>query len=188
MPGVFVDIMATAQKRQGSGAEQALSLLTKPLSKDLPARHITAIRHLCNDFERGCTLASLSTVSKILRIVVHNVAADPGGPFAEVACELLRWVRCVCACRGSRQHIKLHILISTCRVLSQPFVRLHTSDNLSLAGNISELFQVVQLCLRPEMPEMVACSAAAVMLTDCSILLRVLLICPYVDLFTYATT
>ena len=90
MPGLLVKTMATSQKPQGSGAEQALSLITKPLSKDLPARHIIAIRHLCTDFEQGCTLASLPTVSKILDIVVHNVAANPSGPFAEVACELLR--------------------------------------------------------------------------------------------------
>ena len=81
-------------------------------------------------------------------------------------------MQCVSPTLGSRQHI--NFLVSACRVLSQPFVRLHTSDDLTLGGKISELFQVVQTCVYPEMPDMVACSAAAVMLRNCSTLLHVL--------------
>lgn len=51
---------------------------------------------------------------------------------------------------------------SACRVLSRPFVRLHSSDDLAVGGKISELFQVVQQCLEGGMSAVLSCSAAAV--------------------------
>lgn len=48
------------------------------------------------------------------------------------------------------------------RVLSRPFTRLRSSDDLTVGGKISELFQVVQQCLEGGMPAVVSSSAAAV--------------------------
>lgn len=51
------------------------------------------------------------------------------------------------------------------RLLSIPFVRLHTSDDLSLGGNISGLLQVVGQCLQQDVPAVVQSNAAAVSIT-----------------------
>ena len=92
MPGLRSLPRTVPPVKSGGSAEQALSLLTRPLSKDLPARHIASIRHLCTEYSQGCTLASLPTVRKILEIVLQNVRTSNAGPFVEVACELLRSV------------------------------------------------------------------------------------------------
>lgn len=90
MPGLLMATPALPQEDRGHGAEQALALLTQPLTKDLPERHISSLKHLCSELEHGCTLISLPTVSKVLSIVIDNVRAEPAGSFVEVACELLR--------------------------------------------------------------------------------------------------
>ena len=90
MPGLSRATPVLPQKDRGHGAEQALALLTQPLTKDLPERHISSLKHLCAELEHGCTLVSLSTVSSVLSIVIDNVRAEPAGSFVEVACELLR--------------------------------------------------------------------------------------------------
>ena len=76
----------------GVSAEQTLSLLTAPLSKDLPARHIASIRHLCVKFQQGFTLESLPTVRKILEVVLHDIRTSQSSPFVLIACDLLRSV------------------------------------------------------------------------------------------------
>ena len=90
MPGLLRATPALPQKGGRHGPEQALALLTQPLTKDLPERHVSSLKHLCAELEHGCTLTSLPTVSTILSIVIDNVRAEPGGSFVEVACELLR--------------------------------------------------------------------------------------------------
>lgn len=64
-------------------------LLTQPLSKDLPERHLASLQHLCAELNHGCSSRDLPVVSKILKIVIGNVKAEPRGRFLEVACELL---------------------------------------------------------------------------------------------------
>lgn len=49
-----------------------------------------------------------------------------------------------------------------CRVLSLPFVRLHASEDLTLASNISDLFLAVGQSFQQDVPAAVQCSAAAV--------------------------
>ena len=56
----------------------------------------------------------------------------------------------------------MQYLYDVCRVAARPFVRLHSSDDLTLQSKIAELLQVVQLCLHQAMPTVVACNAAAV--------------------------
>ncbi|DBA76402.1 TPA: hypothetical protein ACH3X1_010107 [Trebouxia sp. C0004] len=90
MPGLRGLPRTVSPVSLGGSAEQTLSLLTRPLSKDLPARHIASIRHLCTEYSKGCTLGSLPTIRKILEIVLQNVRTSNAGPFVEVACELLR--------------------------------------------------------------------------------------------------
>ena len=90
MPGLLSATSALPQKRRCHGAEKALALLTQPLSKDLPERHIASLKHLCAELEHGCTSDNLPIVSKVLGIVIGNVKAEPDGSFEEVACELLR--------------------------------------------------------------------------------------------------
>ena len=90
MPGLLRATPALPPKNSGHAAEQALALLTQPLTKDLPERHISSLNHLCSELEHGCTLISLPTISKVLNLVIDNVRAEPAGPFVEVACELLR--------------------------------------------------------------------------------------------------
>ena len=90
MPGLLRATPTLPQKDRGHGAEQALALLTQPLTKDLPQRHISSLKHLCAELEHGCSLISLPTVSNVLGIVIDNVRAEPVGSFVEVACELLR--------------------------------------------------------------------------------------------------
>ena len=91
MPGVFKMATAVSQNQHGIEPNQVLLLLTQPLSKDLPARHTAAIRHLCADFVSGCPSSSLPAVTQVLLNVVHNVKADPTGSFVEPACALLRY-------------------------------------------------------------------------------------------------
>ena len=98
MPGLRSLPGTVSPAKSAGSAEQVLSLLTRPLSKDLPARHIASIRHLCTEYSKGCTLGCLPTVRRILEIVLQNVRTSNAGPFVEVACELLRsvallWVR-----------------------------------------------------------------------------------------------
>ena len=90
MPGLLRAIPALPQKDSDHGAEQALALLTQPLTKDLPERHIASLNHLCAKLEHGCALTNLPTVSTIFSIVIDNVRAEPAGSFVEVACKLLR--------------------------------------------------------------------------------------------------
>lgn len=89
MPGLLKAARALPQQQNRHGAEQALSLLTQPLSKDLPERHLASLEHMCAELKYGCSLRDLPVVSGVLAIVVGNVKAEPGGRFLEVACELL---------------------------------------------------------------------------------------------------
>lgn len=104
MPGLLRATPALPLKSRVHGAEQALALLTQPLTKDLPERHIASLKHLCAELKHGCTLDSLPTVSKVLGVVIDNVRAEPAGPFVEVAYELLRQVLLLSDAHGSRRH------------------------------------------------------------------------------------
>lgn len=92
MPGLRSNSPVLPPAKNGGSVEQALSLLTGPLSKDLPARHIASIRHLCADLRQGCTFESLPNVQKILELVLQRVRASQSYAFEEVACDLLRSV------------------------------------------------------------------------------------------------
>lgn len=92
MPGLLRKPAAPLPVKKLDSAEQALLLLTRPLSKDLPDRHIVSIKHVCAQCSQGCTLKSLPTVRKIYEIVLLNVRRPQSSPFVEVACELLRFV------------------------------------------------------------------------------------------------
>jgi len=105
MPGLRSLPPTVSPVKSGGSAEQTLSLLTRPLSKDLPARHIASIRHLCTEYSKGCTLESLPTVRKILEIVLQNVRISNAGPFMEVACELLRSVALLQVPGTGSQHV-----------------------------------------------------------------------------------
>ena len=91
MPGVRSRPAAPLLIKKLDSAEQALLLLNRPLSKDLPDRHIASIKHVCAQYSQGCTLKSLPKVRKIYEIVLLNVRRPQSSPFVEVACELLRF-------------------------------------------------------------------------------------------------
>ena len=86
MPGLLRAARGVPQKH---GAEQTLMLLTQPLSKELPERHLASLEHLCTQLSHGCSSRDLPVVSRVLGTVIGNVKAEPNGRFLEVACELL---------------------------------------------------------------------------------------------------
>lgn len=158
MPGVP---MASQGSSLGD-PKRVLSLMTKPLSVDLLARHLVSIKHLCHENSTGCTLQSLPELTQILEIVLRSTRAQPDSQLTGATCDLLRYLAyCLWYTSGSCPCWSF-LVADGCRALSRPFKRVQVSDDIRFVKHIAKLLSVVGQCLQAGVPVAVQCRAAVV--------------------------